>query len=88
MAAFVAPAWRYSIERKSPPVAWMNFLMSLGVRDAAAGTLTVTEASGHVCDFRGGAQFLRADPLVAGNATVARELVALLSAYATDYEGK
>jgi myo-inositol-1(or 4)-monophosphatase len=54
------------------------FVMSLASWDAAAGALLVTEAGGHVCDFHGGAQFLKTNEVIAGTRSVATELVSLL----------
>ncbi len=55
------------------------FVMSLASWDAAAGALLVTEAGGRVCDFCGGAQFLKTNEVIAGTRDVATELAALLS---------
>lgn len=58
------------------------FVMSLASWDAAAGALLVTEAGGHVCDFDGGSRFLHSNQVIAGNARVVAEMVALLRPYA------
>jgi myo-inositol-1(or 4)-monophosphatase len=47
--------------------------------DAAAGALLVTEAGGRVCDFRGGAQFLKTNEVIAGTHAVTAELASILS---------
>ena len=58
------------------------FTMSLGAWDAAAGALLVTEAGGRVCDFNGGADFLRSNQVIAGSPAVVAEMVRLLMPYA------
>lgn len=59
------------------------FVMSLAAWDAAAGSLLVTEAGGHLCDFRGGDQYLRTNQVVAGTRPVSDDLVRVLSHYAS-----
>jgi myo-inositol-1(or 4)-monophosphatase len=59
------------------------FVMSLAAWDAAAGSLLVTEAGGHVCDFGGGTSFLESHQVIAGNHAVAGELVNLLRQHAS-----
>jgi myo-inositol-1(or 4)-monophosphatase len=58
------------------------FVMSLAAWDAAAGALMVTEAGGQVCDFSGGADFLRTNQVIAGAPQVVEAMVPLLQLHA------
>lgn len=55
------------------------FVMSLAAWDAAAGSLLVSEAGGVVCDFSGGANFLKTNRVIAGGCAVAQAMVGVLS---------
>jgi myo-inositol-1(or 4)-monophosphatase len=58
------------------------FVMSLAAWDAAAGSLLITEAGGHMCDFHGGGDFLKTNEVVAGTLPVCDALVRVLAHYA------
>ncbi|MGL4232623.1 MAG: inositol monophosphatase family protein [Casimicrobium sp.] len=60
------------------------FVMSLAAWDAAAGSLIVTEAGGHICDFRGGNDYLRTNEVIAGTRGVCDDLVRVLAHHARD----
>jgi myo-inositol-1(or 4)-monophosphatase len=60
------------------------FVMSLAAWDAAAGSLLVMEAGGHVCDFRGGNDYLRTNEVIAGTRAVCGDLVRVLAHHARD----
>ncbi len=55
------------------------FVMSLAAWDAAAGSLLVTEAGGHICDFQGGNRYLKTNEVIAGTAPVCDAMVRVLS---------
>jgi myo-inositol-1(or 4)-monophosphatase len=60
------------------------FVMSLAAWDAAAGSLLVAEAGGHMCDFHGGTDYLHSNQVIAGTLPICDELVRVLSHYAID----
>lgn len=59
------------------------FVMSLAAWDAAAGALLVEEAGGRICDFRGGADYLRTNEVIAGTPGVSADMVKFLQPHAT-----
>jgi myo-inositol-1(or 4)-monophosphatase len=63
------------------------FVMSLAAWDAAAGSLLVTEAGGHICDFQGGADFLRTNEVIAGTRPLCGALARVLAHHSTAANG-
>ncbi len=55
------------------------FVMSLGAWDAAAASILIREAGGHICDFNGGDSFLHTNEVIAGTPAVTEALVRVLS---------